>query len=387
MLDFTFQNPAKILFGKNQLEKLGKEIKNYSNRILMVYGGGSIKRTGLYDEIVSILKDNEIFFVELPGVQSNPRIDTVREGIKLCRENNLEFILAVGGGSAIDCSKAIAAGFYYEDDPWDFFAGKARVGQALPIGTVLTIAATGSEMNLNTVISNEETLEKKGIGSPRLIPKFSILNPTYTYTVPQNHTAAGIVDTMSHIFEQYFSPTPDTFLQDRMGEAVLKTCIEYGPTAVKDPENYAARANLMWASTLALNGLLSTGKLTDWATHMIEHEVSAIHDTTHGVGLSILIPHWMAYVLDETTVDKLSMYAENVWGITGEDKFEVVRQGIAKTAEFFTKSLGLAGRLSEMGVMEENLPRIAEQATAKGPLGRFKKLEREDVLKILQNAY
>ena len=224
------------------------------------------------------------------------------------------------------------------------------------------------------------------MGSPKLIPKFSILNPVFTYTVPQNHTAAKVVDIMCHIFEQYFSPTPDTYLQDRMGEAILKTCIEYGPVAIKDPENYAARANLMWASTLALNGLLSTGKVTDWATHMIEHEVSAIHDTTHGIGLSIILPRWMEYVLDDTTVDKLSTYAENVWGITGEDKFEVARRGIAKTAEFFTQSLGLVGTLREMGVKEENLPRIAEQATARGPLGSFKKLNREDVLKILQKC-
>lgn len=386
MLDFVFQNPAKILFGKNQLAELAPEIKAYSNRVLLVYGGGSIKKSGLYDEVVNLLQKNDIFFVELAGVQANPRISTVREGISLCRENELGFILGVGGGSTIDCAKAIAAGFYYENDPWDFFTRKTRVTKALPIGTILTLAATGTEMNLNTVISNEETLEKKGAGSPHLIPKFSILNPSYTFTVPKYQTAAGVADIMSHIFEQYFSPTPDTFLQDRMSEAILKTCINYAPIAIKEPENYAARANIMWASTLALNGLLSTGKLTDWATHMIEHEVSAIYDTTHGAGLAILTPHWMEYVLNDNTVEKLKTYARNIWHVIGDDDYEVAREGIKKTAEFFS-SIGLPAKLREMGVKEDTLATIAKNATLNGPLGRFKELNENDVLAILKKAY
>ncbi len=386
MLDFTFQNPGKILFGQNQLDKLAHEIKAYGDRVLLVYGGGSIKRSGLYHKIVSILNENDIFFVDLPGVQSNPRIGTVREGVKLCRENSLQFVLGVGGGSTIDCSKAIAAGFFYENDPWDFFIRKARINAALPIGCILTIAATGTEMNVNTVISNEETLEKKGSGSRHLIPKFSILDPTLTYTVPPFQTAAGVADIMSHIYEQYFSPTPGTFLQDSMGESILKTCIKYAPIAIKEPENYEARANIMWASTLALNGLLSTGKLTDWATHMIEHEVSAMYDTTHGAGLAVLAPHWMEYVLDDNTVNKLSTYARNVWNISQENDFAAARAGIKETAKFFS-SIGLPSSLKEMGVKEDSLAKIAENATLSGPLGRFKSLETEDVLTILEKAY
>ncbi len=386
MLDFIFQNPAKILFGQNQLEKLGKEIKPYSNKILIVYGGGSIKKSGLYDKIIANLQENDIAWVELPGVQANPRIDSVREGIRLCRENDLTFVLAVGGGSTIDCSKAIAAGFYYDNDPWDFFTYEAKVTKALPLGCVLTLAASGSEMNGNAVLSNDATLEKKGIGSTRLIPKFSILNPAYTFTVPPHQTAAGVVDIMSHIFEQYFSPTADTFVQDKMSEAILHTCIKYGPIAIAEPENYTARANLMWAGTIALNGLLSTGKKTDWATHGIEHEVSAIYDMTHGLGLAILTPHWMEYVLDDSTVAKLSMYARNIWGITDNDDYVAAHQGISKTAEFF-KSLGLASTLSAGGVEKERLGEMADKATAHAPLGSFKKLDRDAVLKILENAY
>ncbi|QGU00241.1 NADH-dependent butanol dehydrogenase A [Candidatus Syntrophocurvum alkaliphilum] len=386
MLDFTFQNPAKILFGKDQVPKVGKEVKKFSERILLVYGGGSIKRSGLYDEVTQILKENGVHYEELPGVQANPRITSVREGIRLCRENNLDLVLAVGGGSTIDCAKAIACGFYHDGDPWDFFIRKARVTNALPIGVILTLAATGSEMNGNTVINNDDTMDKKGIGSPRLVPKFSILDPTYTFTVPANQTAAGVVDIISHIFETYFSANNDAYLQDRMCEAVIKTCIHYGPIALKEPENYEARANLMWASTVALNGLLSTGKRTDWATHMIEHEVSAIYDMTHGLGLAILTPYWMEYVLDDSTVEKLADYARNVWGVSGQDNYEVAREGIRNTQEFF-KSLGLSTTLKEEGVKEESLETMAKKATEYGPLGNFKKLETSDVLEILKKAY
>ena len=386
MLDFVFRNTGKILFGEGHLPQIASEIKNCGKRVLLVYGGGSIKKSGLYDEVVKLLNENDIFFTELAGVSANPRISKVREGIKLCRDNDLDFILAVGGGSVIDCAKAIAGGFYYENDPWDFFTHQARITKALPIGTILTIAATGTEMNLNAVISNEESLEKKGTGSPLLIPKFSVLNPTYTYTVSSYQTAAGVADIMSHIFEQYFSPTPKTFLQDRISEAILKTCINYAPIAIKEPNNYEARANIMWASTLALNGLLSTGKLTDWATHMIEHEVSAMYDTTHGAGLAVLTPHWMEEVLDDKTVEKLKTYARNIWHIMGDDDYKVAREGIKKTGEFF-KKLGLPTQLREMGVKEDTLATIAKNATLNGPLGRFKELNENDVLAILKKAY
>jgi len=295
-------------------------------------------------------------------------------------------VLAVGGGSVVDCAKVIAAGVNYDKDPWDFFEGKAKIREALPVGVVLTLAATGSEMNVNAVISNDTTKEKKGIASNFLLPKFAVLDPTYTYTVPPFQTAAGIADIMSHVFEQYFSANHDAYLQDRMCEAVLKTCIYYGPVACSQPENYEARANLMWASTIGLNGILSVGKLTDWATHMIEHEVSALYDVTHGAGLAILTPHWMEYVLDEPALPKFAHYAHNVWGITGDNEKETALAGIERTRKFF-QSLGLPTRLRDVGVEEPSLELMAERAVAGGTLGRFKKLGKEDVLEILRRAF
>ncbi|NLB17178.1 MAG: iron-containing alcohol dehydrogenase [Syntrophomonadaceae bacterium] len=387
MLNFNLQIPTRILFGKDKVNELGKEILKYGNRVLLVYGGGSIKSCGLYERIIQILNEKEISFVELSGVQPNPRITSVCQGVELCRENRVELVLAVGGGSVIDCAKIIAAGVMHDGEPWDFFQGKARIGKALPIGTVLTLAATGSEMNLNAVISNEETDEKIGVGGTSLYPKFSILDPTLTFTVPSNQTAAGTADIISHIFEQYFSPTPGCFVQDRMAESMLKTCIYYGPIAIAEPENYEARANLMWTSTLALNGLLSTGKVTDWGVHQIEHVISAIYDVTHGLGLAILIPSWMRQVLNEQTVTKLAEYARRVWAIHGDDDLAVAKQGINKTEEFF-RSLGLAASLKEIGVDESRLEEIADQATINQvPLGAFGELSRNDVLNILKSAY
>lgn len=387
LLNFNLQMPTRILFGQGRIDQLSKEVLKYGNRVLLVYGGGSIKRSGLYDRIVQVFADSGISYVELSRVQANPRITSVREGVKLCRENGVQLILAAGGGSTIDCAKTIAAGVMYEGDPWEFFIRKARIGGALPIGTVLTLAATGSEMNLNAVISNEATGQKLGTGSPHLYPRFSILDPTYTFTVPASQTAAGTADIISHVFEQYFSPTPGCFVQDRMAEAMLKTCIHYGPIAIAEPENYEARSNLMWTGTLALNGLLSTGKLTDWAVHEIEHVVSALYDVTHGLGLAILIPHWMRHVLNERTTPKLAEYAGQVWGIEGDDDLTVARAGIEKTADFF-RSLGLAESLRKIGVEESRLEEMAEQATAgRGPLGAFGQLNRDDVLEILQAAY
>lgn len=387
MLNFNFHVPTRIIFGRDRIGELGKEVRKYGNRVLLVYGGGSIKRTGLYDRVIDILTGNGVSYVELSGIQPNPRITSVRDGVKLCRDNQVELVLAVGGGSVIDCAKIIAAGVNYEGDPWDFFIHKARITGALPIGTVLTLAATGSEMNVNAVISNEDTGQKLGIGSRHLYPRFSILDPTYTFTVPASQTAAGTADIMSHVFEQYFSPTPGGFILDRMAEAMLKTCIYYGPIAVAEPNNYEARANLMWTGTLALNGLLSSGRETDWGVHEIEHVISALYDVTHGVGLVILIPHWMRHVLSERTAPKLAEYARRVWDIVGDDDFVVASLGIEKTAAFF-RSLGLATNLREVGVKESRLEEMADQLTAnRQPLGAFGQLNRSDVLAILRAAY
>ncbi|KOA21280.1 NADH-dependent butanol dehydrogenase A [Clostridium homopropionicum DSM 5847] len=382
MLNFNYSIPTNIYFGKGKMDNLPKLIKQYGSKILMTYGGGSIKSNGIYDKVVNLLKENNIEYFELGGVDPNPRVTTVREGIKICKENNVDFILALGGGSVIDCSKTIAAGCYYDGDPWDFFIGKARIKNALPLGTVVTLAATGSEMNGNAVISNVDTEEKLLTYGEALKPKFSILDPVNTFTVPKTQTAAGTADIMSHIFEQYFSTTEGAYIQDRMAEALLKTCIKYGPIAINDPENYEARANLMWVSTLALNNLLTYGKVTDWATHGMEHELSAIYDITHGVGLAILTPNWMTYVLDDSTLDKFVEYGVNVWDIDKtQEKITIARDAIKRTKEFFI-SLGIPSTLTEVGIGEDKLKEMAAKATKRGPQGNFKKLYEEDVLKI-----
>ncbi|WP_461615020.1 iron-containing alcohol dehydrogenase [Clostridium sp. Marseille-QA1073] len=386
MLNFVYSIPTEIFFGEGKIKVLGKEIKKYGNKVLLVYGGGSIKKTGLYDKITNILKENNIDFVELAGVEPNPRITSVREGVRLCRENNIDFILAVGGGSVIDCSKFIAGGYYYDGDPWDFFIGKGDVTKALPLASILTLSATGSEMNRGGVISNIETNQKLAAGHPALSPKFSILDPTYTYTVPKNQTAAGAVDIMSHIFEVYFTPTKTAFLQNRMAEGLLKTVFHYGPIAFNEPENYEARANLMWASSLAINGLLSYGKDTNWSVHDMEHELSAFYDITHGVGLGILTPVWMEYILNEDTVDDIAEYGINVWNLEADkDKYKTAKEAINKTRDFI-KSLGIPMTLREVGIGEEKLEIMARQCAGGGTVGNYPPLTSEDILEIYKRA-
>jgi len=386
MLDFTYSISTKVFFGKNTIEKLGEELKCYGKNILFVYGGGSIKKNGLYDSVTNIFTRNFLVYHELSGVQPNPRITSVQQGIKLCREYNIQSIVAVGGGSVIDTAKTIATGVYYQGDPWEMFRlGDSSVKKALPVGAVLTVVGTGSEMNGNAVISNEETEQKLAIHHDLLRPKFSILDPTYTFTVPKYQTAVGTIDIFSHILEQYFSPTQDAFVQNRLAESLLKTCLYYGPLALKEPTNYEARAQLMWTSSLALNGLLGYGKITDWATHGIEHAVSAAYDVIHGVGLAILTPAWMEYVLNEETIHMFVEYAQNVWQIKGTKDATVAKKGIKKTQEFFS-SLGMPTTLREVGVKENKLEDIAQKTVLFGDVGKLKKLGKNDVLTILKNA-
>lgn len=386
MKNFNYSIPTKVFFGKNQIKVLSREIKNYGSKVLLVYGGGSIKKSGIYDKITEILKTNDIRFWELPGVEPNPRITSVRKGVQLCHENEIELILAVGGGSSIDCAKVIAAGYYYEGDAWDIVLDPRKIKKVLPIATILTLAATGSEMNSNSVITNFDTKEKLGTGHPAMSPKFSILDPTYTYTLPTNQTAAGTADIISHIFEVYFSNTKEAYLQNRMAEAMLKTCINYGPIAISDPENYEARSNLMWTSSLAINGIISYGKVTEWSVHAMEHELSAYYDITHGVGLAILTPHWMKYILNESTLDKFVEYGVNVWGLDENgDKGAIANEAIEKTREYFI-SLGIPSSLMEVGINEEKLEEMAKQSTRRGKIGNFRALEAEDVLSIFRAA-
>ncbi|TGE33374.1 iron-containing alcohol dehydrogenase [Desulfosporosinus sp. Sb-LF] len=384
MLNFNYSIPTKIFFGKEQIQSLIGQINQYGTRILLVYGGGSIKKIGLYNKVVTLLKENNLPYWELPGIDPNPRIESVRKGIALCRENQINFVLAIGGGSTIDCAKLIAAGFFYPKDPWDLMIGTAKFEKALPLGTILTLAATGSEMDPIAVISNPEINQKIGTGHPTMAPKFSILDPTYTFSVPKSQTAAGTADIMSHALESFFSGIRSAYLQSRMSEAILKTCIKYGPIAMVEPENYEARANLMWASSLAINGLLSYGKERKWSAHPIEHELSAYYDITHGVGLAIITPHWMEYVLDDSTVDVFKDYGVNVWGLNPElEAYEIARQAIEKTKAFFV-SLGLPTTLSAVNISEEKLELMANAATKHGPLGEFRPINAHDVLQILK---
>lgn len=383
---FELYNPTKLVFGAGKVETLGGLVQPYGKRILLVYGGGSIKRSGLYDQVLAQLNGIGASVFELSGIEPNPRLSTVNKGIAICREEKIEFVLAVGGGSVIDAAKAIAAGALYEGDVWDFTVRKAVIQAALPIGTVLTLAATGSEMNGNAVISDWENKLKRGLGSKLVYPKFSILDPKLTFTVPRDQTVNGIVDIMSHVFEQYFTHTADIPLQSRFAESVLLTVIENGEKALENGSDYEARANLLLAGTYALNGTLPSGIVTDWATHGIEHEVSAIYDIAHGAGLAIIFPNWMKYVYKENVV-RFVQYATRVWGVdpAGKTDDEIALAGIAATRAYFTR-IGAPATLGELGIGGDQLDRMAEEATRFGPLGSFKKLEKDDVKAILASS-
>lgn len=378
-----FKNPTKLIFGKGQLDQLKDEVIQYGKKILLVYGGGSIKKSGLYDQVKQQLNETNIEIVELAGVEPNPRLTTVHKGIEICKEENVEFILAVGGGSVIDCSKAIAAGVKYDGDVWDIITGKAAATAALPLGTVLTLAATGSEMNAGSVITNWETNEKYGWSSLYTYPKFSISDPEFTFTVPKNQTIYGIVDMMSHVLEQYFHHTPNTPLQDRMCEAVLKTVMETAPKLINDLENYELRETILYSGTIALNGTLQMGVQGDWATHNIEHAVSAVYDIPHAGGLAILQPNWMLHVLDEN-LDKFKQLAIRVFDVnpTGKEDREIAVEGIEKLRVFWT-SIGAPERLSDYNIDDSKLDLMADKAMARGEFGHVKVLNKEDVLTIL----
>ena len=383
MNNFNFCVPTDIRFGRDQIECLPEELKKYGKRVLLVYGGGSIKRTGLYEKVQTLLKEFEIY--ELSGIEPNPKLSSVRKGVELCKEHKIDVVLAVGGGSCIDASKHIACGAFYEGDPWDLVLDRSKVTGALPIAVVLTICATGSEMNSGAVISNEETNEKLEINTPLLYPALSICDPTYLYTLPAKQTAAGTVDIMSHVFEQYFQPNDGAYLTDRLAEAVLKTCIHYGPIALKEPENYEARSNLMWSSTVGLNHLLTVGKGGAWSVHPMEHELSAFYDITHGVGLAILTPAWMRYVLSDETVARFAMYARNVWDIEETDPYRAAQLAIDKTEEFFI-SLGMPSTLQEVGIDHSRFAEMAEEAVRTSGIASrsYVHLAKEDIVKIFE---
>ncbi|SHS01970.1 1,3-propanediol dehydrogenase [Mycobacteroides abscessus subsp. abscessus] len=382
MDNFTFFNPTKLIFGKDTVEQLKAEVPRYGKKVLLVYGGGSIKRNGLYDQVLSLLKEIDIEVFELPGVEPNPRISTVKKGVEICRNEGIDFLLAVGGGSVIDCTKAIAAGAKYEGDTWDLMTRKAVAKEALPFGTVLTLAATGSEMNSGSVITNWETKEKYGWGSPVTFPQFSILDPVNTYTVPRDQTVYGIVDMMAHVLEHYFHLTESTELQDRMCEGLLLTVMEAAPKLLEDLESYEHRATILYSGTMALNGMLSMGYRGDWATHNIEHAVSAVYDIPHGGGLAILFPNWMKHNL-KVKPERFKKLAVRVFGVNAEGKTdeEVGLEGIDQLRKFWN-SIGAPSRLADYEIDDSQVEVMADKAMVYGEFGNFTKLNKEDVMAI-----
>ncbi|WP_336780294.1 iron-containing alcohol dehydrogenase [Paenibacillus illinoisensis] len=382
MRSFQFYNPTRLIFGKGQLEALKTEVPKYGKRVLLVYGGGSIKRSGLYDQVIGLLKEIGAEVTELAGVEPNPRLSTVHKGVDICKTQNIELILAVGGGSVLDCAKAIAVGAKYDGDMWDFAQRKAVAQDALPLGTVLTMAATGSEMNSGSVITNQDTQEKLGWGSAYSFPAFSILDPVNTYTVPLDQTVYGMVDMMSHVLEHYFHLDENTPVQLGFCETILRTVMDAAPRLVEDLENYELRETILYCGTMALNGVLNMGLAGDWATHNIEHAVSAVYDIPHGGGLAILFPNWMKHNLD-VNVDRFKRLAVNVFEVNPEGKSDkqVAEEGIEALRKFWT-SIGAPSRLADYDIDDSQIDVMADKAMLFGPFGNFKKLQREDVVSI-----
>lgn len=381
MFNFKFNNPTTIYFGKGEVKALAEELKKRATKVLIVTGSGSVKRGGIFDEVVEQVEEAGVEYVELIGVKPNPRLESVYEGIEIARKENIDFILPVGGGSVIDAAKTIAVGVKYNGDVWDFFEGRARPQDALPLGAVLTVAATGSEMNSNAVITKEDTQRKLSLSSPFIRPVFSVLDPVYTFTVNSFHTAAGVADIMAHVFEYYFTPVEASEVQDYIAEALLKVCVKYGPVVCSQGDDYDARSNIMWASTLALNGTVGRGKISDWTCHAIEHEISAIYDISHGLGLATILPAYMKVMAEKFGEQKLVDYGKNVWGMDqGAD------ETVKKTEEFFIR-LGLTTTFTELGITDEHFDKIADNVMdLRGKIDNFDQLSRGDILKILRNS-
>ena len=385
MKDFTFQNPVRVHFGKERLSLLGKELRQYGTRVLMTYGGGSIKRIGLYDRVVAAVREAGMELYELPGIDPNPRIGSVREGARLCKEHKIDVLLAVGGGSTIDCTKWIAAAACVEHDAWDFFDYEkwAPVERALPIVSILTLAATGSEMNSGGVISNPETDDKRGRLSPLLFPKVSFLDPSLTFSVGPYQTACGSADILSHLMEQYFTTDPSMYMIDSFIEGMMRTVTRFAPIALREPDNYEARANLMWASSWALNGLVRND--TAWSCHPMEHELSAVYDITHGHGLAILSPRWLEYCLSDDTMPKMAQFGINVFGIEATmPQREIALRAINALSHFLFDTMGLKCTLPELGIDESRFDSMAAKAVLPyhGSLPGFRTLTKDDVVNI-----
>ena len=389
MENFDFYAPTRILFGKDEDKRVGELLKPHASKVLLHYGGDNIKKSGLHDRVTASLRESGIPFVELGGVKPNPRLSLVKEGISLCKKENVDFILAVGGGSVIDSSKAIALGVYYDGDIWELFGTSTAISGALPVATILTIPAAGSESSGGAVITNEEKQLKYSFSSPYMRPLFSIMNPELFFTLPQRQLANGAADMMSHVFERYFSDTIHADLTDGLCEVTLKTLMKNALLANENIRNYDAWAELGFSGTIAHNGLVGMGRQTDWACHAMEHELSAIYDVAHGAGLAVLTPGWMEYVYKDN-INMFVQFAVNVMGVQGSlrDPDAIVLEGISRLREFFAK-LRLPTTLSELGIGEDRLEEMAKKATGiafgtEKPIGGIKKLYWQDVLNIYE---
>jgi len=388
MENFRFHNGTRIVFGTNAQEAVGELTKNLGKKVLLHYGGGHIKKTGLYQQITESLKMQGVAFAELAGVKPNPRLSLVREGIALCRKEGVDFILAVGGGSVIDSAKAIAAGVPYDGDIWDMYTGGAKPQTALGIGVVLTIPAAGSEASMGSVITDEAQNQKRPMNFDILRPQFAILNPELTYTLPPYQTACGAADIMAHVMERYFTRVKNVEITDRLCEATLKTVINNAPKALANPSDYNARAEIMWAGTIAHNDLLTTGRIGDWGSHKIEHELSGLNDVAHGAGLAIIFPAWMRYVYKQD-VARFAQYAARVWNVETDfgDLEATALEGINRLKAFF-KSIGLPTTLGEIGITPADHAHIAQNTERDDghTAGNFVKMDTDDILKILKFA-
>lgn len=388
MENFVFKNVTKIIFGRGTEGAAGQEMKALGKKVLLHYGSGSIKKSGLYDKVVDSLKRSGVEYIELGGVKPNPRVSLVREGIGLCRENGVDSILAVGGGSVIDSAKGIAAGFYHSGDVWDLYMRKGSVDRALPIGVVLTIPAAGSESSSGSVVTNEDGGLKRDIGYEFLRPVFAIMNPELCFTLPLYQIACGASDIIAHIMERYFTNTRGVDFIDRLSEATLTTIVNNVPKILEKQDDYEAWSEVMWAGTIAHNDLLGTGRDQDWASHQIEHEMSGMYDIAHGAGLAIIFPAWMKYVYKHD-VSRFCQFATRVWNVEPDffNPEKTALEGIRRTEAFF-KSLGLPVRFSDAGLDDKGFEEMAAKCTNNGArtVGGFVKLGMTDIVNIYRLA-
>lgn len=387
MKNFEFYNPTKIIFGKNTIRYLGKEIDQFGiKRVLLIYGRNSIFKCGAYEQVVTSLKKYGIEFIEFGGIKPNPLLSQVNAAIKIARNEKVEAILGVGGGSVIDSAKVVAAGVFYKGDIWEVFEGEGTIEKALPVFTVLTISGTGTEMDPWAVITHDTEKKKWPFPYfPTSFPKVSIIDPMLQFTLPKEQTVYGAIDAMSHVFEYYFNNKLEANITDEIAEAILRNIMTNVRVAIKEPENYSSRAELAWSSTLALNGLLSCGRGEgDWSSHTIEHTLSALYDIAHGAGLAIITPAWMKYIYKEA-LERFVRFAERVFNIIEGDKEEKAIKGIEALQSFY-REIGAPISLREAEIPEKDIPKIVENASLRTPIGTLKKLNKEDIERIIKLA-